>query len=200
MVARAAVPRPDADAVGRAGALRAGLLGADSRASTTPATRRISTRTATSGSPAGPTRSSRSPAHRIGTIEVETAFLQAPGRGRGGRHRAGPTSCAARSSRPSWCCKQGHEPSPALRHELLATVRHELGPVAVIGELQLRQHAAQDAQRQDHAPRAEGRHAWTRDPGDITTIEDEGSVEEARAGLGATPRRPERPAAGRTRS
>ncbi len=31
-------------------------------------------------------------------------------------------------------------------------MRHELGPVTVIGELNL-QYAAQDAQRQDHAPR-----------------------------------------------
>ena len=52
--------------------------------------------------------------------------------------------------------------------------------MAVIGELNFVDNAAQDAQRQDHAARTEGRHP-DRDPGDITTIEDEGSVEEARA-------------------
>ena len=34
--------------------------------------------------------------HRIGTIEVETRVPAAPGRGRGRRRPAGPTSCAAR--------------------------------------------------------------------------------------------------------
>ena len=52
--------------------------------------------------------------------------------------------------------KHGHAPSPELRQALLDTVRRELGPVAVIGELNFVTHAAEDAQRQDHAPGAQG--------------------------------------------
>ena len=73
---QAAVPRADRDPVGRARALRRRLLGNGSPAATTSATPRTSTRTATSGSPAGPTRSSRSPT---------TAS---------GRSRSRPRSCA----------------------------------------------------------------------------------------------------------
>ncbi len=53
--------------------------------------------------------------------------------------------------------KNGHAPSPELRQALLDTVRRELGPVAVIGELNFVTHAAENAQRQDHAPGVEGR-------------------------------------------
>ena len=75
--------------------------------------------------------------------------------------------------------KQGHAPSDALKKELLATVRSELGPVAVIGELNF----------VDMLPKTRSGKIMRRvlkavilgkDPGDISTIEDEGSVEEAR--------------------
>jgi acetyl-CoA synthetase len=62
---------------------------------------------------------------------------------------------------------------------LLDTVRHELGPVAVIGELNF----------VDMVPKTRSGKIMRRvlkaviqdrNPGDITTIEDEGSVDEAR--------------------
>ena len=70
-------------------------------------------------------------------------------------------------------------PSPQLQQELIRTVRQELGPIAVIGEVNF----------VDTLPKTRSGKIMRRvfkaiildrDPGDITTIEDEGSVEEAR--------------------
>ncbi|HLA15586.1 MAG TPA: hypothetical protein VJZ72_01695, partial [Candidatus Limnocylindrales bacterium] len=76
----------------------------------------------------------------------------------------------------------GYEPSEELRGELLATLRRELGAVVVVGELTF----------VDMLPKTRSGKIMRRvlkavvqgvDPGDITTIEDEGSVEEAREAL-----------------
>ena len=76
--------------------------------------------------------------------------------------------------------KHGHEPSPELRQELLARSARELGPVAVIGELNFvgmlpKTRSGKIMRRVFKAV------ILDRDPGDISTIEDEGSVDEARA-------------------
>lgn len=118
-------------------------------------------------------------AHRIGTIEVESAIL---------RHSA--VAEAGVTGRPDELrgevisafvvLKAGNEGSEELRREVLQTVRGELGPVAVIGELNF-----VDALPKTRSGKIMRRvlKAVTldRDPGDISTIEDEGSVEEARA-------------------
>ena len=118
-------------------------------------------------------------AHRIGTIEVESAIL---------RHSA--VAEAGVTGRPDELrgevisafvvLKAGNEGSGDLRTEVLQTVRGELGPVAVIGELNF-----VDALPKTRSGKIMRRvlKAVTldRDPGDISTIEDEGSVEEARA-------------------
>jgi acetyl-CoA synthetase len=75
--------------------------------------------------------------------------------------------------------KMGYSPSPELKKELLETVRHELGPVAVIGELNFvsmlpKTRSGKIMRRVLKAV------ILDKDPGDITTIEDEGSVTEAR--------------------
>jgi len=75
--------------------------------------------------------------------------------------------------------KHGHTASPELRTALIDTVRHELGPVAVIGELNFvgmlpKTRSGKIMRRVLKAV------ILDKDPGDITTIEDEGSVEEAR--------------------
>jgi acetyl-CoA synthetase len=75
--------------------------------------------------------------------------------------------------------KQGYQASATLKKELLDTVRHELGPVAVIGEINLvntlpKTRSGKIMRRVLRAVTLE------RAPGDISTIEDEGSVEEAR--------------------
>ena len=75
--------------------------------------------------------------------------------------------------------KAGYEPGDALKSEILQTIRAELGPVAVIGELNF----------VDALPKTRSGKIMRRvlkavtldtDPGDISTIEDEGSVEDAR--------------------
>jgi acetyl-CoA synthetase len=75
--------------------------------------------------------------------------------------------------------KQGFKPSDELKHILLDTVRRELGPVAVISELNFvnmlpKSRSGKIMRRVLKAV------ALGREPGDITTIEDEGSVDEAR--------------------
>jgi len=116
--------------------------------------------------------------HRIGTIEVETALLGHPAIAESGvigrpDELRGEVICAF------VVLKQGFTPSEELKRSLLDQVRHELGPVAVIGELNF----------VDMLPKTRSGKIMRRvlkavtqekNPGDITTIEDEGSVEEAR--------------------
>jgi acetyl-CoA synthetase len=116
--------------------------------------------------------------HRIGTIEVETAFLTHPlvaEAGVTGR----PDEVRGEVISAFVLLKLGVKPSTTLRQELLDTVRHELGPVAVIGDINFvnmlpKTRSGKIMRRVLKAV------ILDRDPGDITTIEDEGSVEEAR--------------------
>jgi acetyl-CoA synthetase len=121
--------------------------------------------------------------HRIGTIEVETAFL---------RHEAVAESGVI--GRPDELrgevisvfvvLRPGYEASDELREQLLAVVRADLGPVAVIGELNFV--AALPKTRSGKIMRRVLRAVSLGvDPGDISTIEDEGSVQDARAAWAA---------------
>jgi acetyl-CoA synthetase len=117
-------------------------------------------------------------AHRLGTIEVESAFLT--------HHAVAECGVVGRPDETRGeviaafvLLKHGHSPSDELRRELLQTVRHELGALAVIGDLNF----------VGMLPKTRSGKIMRRvlkavvlnvDPGDITTIEDEGSVEEAR--------------------
>jgi acetyl-CoA synthetase len=116
--------------------------------------------------------------HRIGTIEVESACLKHPA----------VAECAV-VGRPDEArgevisafvlLKHGHTASAELRKAVIETVRHELGPVAVIGELNFvgmlpKTRSGKLMRRVLKAV------ILDRDPGDITTIEDEGSVDETR--------------------
>jgi acetyl-CoA synthetase len=118
-------------------------------------------------------------AHRLGTIEVESAILrcgavaEAGVTGRPDELRGEVISCFV-------VLKNGFDPSDDLRKEVIDTVRRELGPVAVIGELNF----------VNGLPKTRSGKIMRRvlkavtldvDPGDISTIEDEGSVEDARA-------------------
>ena len=116
--------------------------------------------------------------HRIGTIEVETAFLRHPSVAEAGV-TGRPDELRGQVISAFVVLRQGNQPSDALKAELLATVRKELGPLAVIGELNF----------VDMLPKTRSGKIMRRvlkavildkDPGDISTIEDEGSVEEAR--------------------
>jgi acetyl-CoA synthetase len=117
-------------------------------------------------------------AHRIGTIEVETAFLRHPAVAEAGV-TGRPDEVRGEVISAFVALRQGHEPSEELKRELLETVRRELGPVAVIGELNF----------VSLLPKTRSGKIMRRvlkavtlgsEPGDISTIEDEGSVEEAR--------------------
>jgi len=116
--------------------------------------------------------------HRIGTIEVETALLKHPAVAEAGA-TGRPDEVRGEVISAFILLKHGHEPSAALRQELLDTVRRELGPVAVVGEVNFvsllpKTRSGKIMRRVLKAV------ILDRDPGDITTIEDEGSVDEAR--------------------
>jgi acetyl-CoA synthetase len=75
--------------------------------------------------------------------------------------------------------KHGYTASAELHKAVIDTIRRELGPVAVIGELNFvgmlpKTRSGKLMRRVLKAV------ILDRDPGDITTIEDEGSVDEAR--------------------
>jgi acetyl-CoA synthetase len=74
---------------------------------------------------------------------------------------------------------EGYERSDELKDELLLTVRQELGPVAVIGELNF-VNTLPKTRSGKIMRRVLKAVTLDQDPGDITTIEEEGSVEEAR--------------------
>ena len=117
-------------------------------------------------------------AHRLGTIEVETAFLRHPGVAEAGvTGRPDPVRSEVISAFVA--LKADYQPSEEIRQELLATVRRELGPVAVIGELNFvsmlpKTRSGKIMRRVLKAV------VLNQDPGDITTIEEEGTVEDAR--------------------
>ncbi len=116
--------------------------------------------------------------HRIGTVEVETAFLK--------HHSVAESGVIGRPDELRGeviaafvVLRQGHQPSDALQKELLATVRSELGPVVVISEINFvsmlpKTRSGKIMRRVLRAVTLD------REPGDVSTIEDEGSVEEVR--------------------
>jgi acetyl-CoA synthetase len=116
--------------------------------------------------------------HRIGTIEVETACLQHSAVAEAGV-TGRPDALRGEVISAFVVLKQGQVPSERLKQDVLDTVRRELGPVAVIGELNFvgmlpKTRSGKIMRRVLKAVTLD------RDPGDITTIEDESSVEEAR--------------------
>ena len=117
-------------------------------------------------------------AHRIGTIEVESACLKHPAAAECGVVGR-PDETRGEVISAFVLLKQGKTPSDDLRRALIETIRRELGPIAVVGELNFvsmlpKTRSGKIMRRVLRAV------ILDRDPGDITTIEDEGSVEEAR--------------------
>jgi acetyl-CoA synthetase len=117
-------------------------------------------------------------AHRLGTIEVESAFLTHPSVAECGVVGR-PDETRGEVISAFVLLKHGHVASDELRRELLQTVRRELGAVAVVGELNFV--AMLPKTRSGKIMRRVLKAVVLNvDPGDITTIEDEGSVDEAR--------------------
>jgi len=117
-------------------------------------------------------------AHRLGTIEVETAFLRHPSVAEAGVIGR-PDELRGEVIAAFVVLRDGFLPDADLKVELLETVRRELGPVAVVGELNFvgvlpKTRSGKIMRRVLRAV------VLDRDPGDISTIEDEGSVAEAR--------------------
>lgn len=116
--------------------------------------------------------------HRIGTVEVESALLRHPAVAEAGV-TGRPDEFRGESIAAFVVLRTGHTASEALTTELRDTVRDTLGPIAVVRDLNY----------VDMLPKTRSGKIMRRvlkavmldrDPGDITTIEDEGSVEEAR--------------------
>jgi acetyl-CoA synthetase len=117
-------------------------------------------------------------AHRISTIEVESACLKHPSVAECGVIGR-PDETRGEVISAFVLLKNDYDPSDELKRELVDTIRHGLGPIAVVGELNI----------VSMLPKTRSGKIMRRvlkavtldmDPGDITTIEDEGSVEEAR--------------------
>jgi acetyl-CoA synthetase len=116
--------------------------------------------------------------HRLGTIEVETALLTHAAVAEAGV-TGRPDDLRGEVISAFVALREGHEPSSRLRQELVDAVRRELGPVAVVGEVNFV--GSLPKTRSGKIMRRVFRAViLDRDPGDITTIEDEGSVDEAR--------------------
>jgi len=117
-------------------------------------------------------------AHRVGTIEVETAFLKHPAVAEAGV-TGRPDALRGEVISAFVVLRHDHRPSAALQQELLDTVRRELGPLAVIGDMHFvgmlpKTRSGKIMRRVFKAV------ILDHDPGDISTIEDEVSVHEAR--------------------
>ncbi len=116
--------------------------------------------------------------HRIGTIEVETAFLHNPAVAEAGV-TGRPDELRGEVISAFIVLRAGSTPSDELRESLLRTVRDQLGPIAVVSDVNF-----VDALPKTRSGKIMRRvlKAVTlgRDPGDVSTIEDEGSVADAR--------------------
>jgi acetyl-CoA synthetase len=117
-------------------------------------------------------------AHRIGTIEVETALLAHPGVVEAGV-TSKPDELRGEVIAAFVVLREGTPEADETRKELLATVRRELGPMIVISDVNFvgtlpKTRSGKIMRRVLKAV------VLDRDPGDITTIEDAGSADEAR--------------------
>jgi acetyl-CoA synthetase len=116
--------------------------------------------------------------HRVGTIEVETAFMRHPAVAECGV-TGRPDALRGHVIAAFVVVRAGSTPDESLERELRDTVRRELGPVAVIGEVRfvgsLPKTRSGKIMRRVLRAIAVGE-----EPGDISTIEDEASVDEVR--------------------
>jgi len=117
-------------------------------------------------------------AHRLGTIEVESAILRHPGVAEAGV-TGRPDEVRGEVIAAFVVLKNGVQASDEVRQEIKATVRRELGAIAVISDLNF-VNALPKTRSGKIMRRVLKAVTLDVDPGDISTIEDEGSVEDAR--------------------
>jgi len=117
-------------------------------------------------------------AHRLGTIEVESAILRHPGVAEAGV-TGRPDEVRGEVIAAFVVLKNGIQSSEEVRQEIKATVRRELGAIAVISDLNF-VNALPKTRSGKIMRRVLKAVTLDVDPGDISTIEDEGSVEDAR--------------------
>ncbi len=117
-------------------------------------------------------------AHRIGAVEVESALLTHSGVAEAGV-TGRPDEVRGEVISAFVVLKNERSPSEALRREILQTLRERLGPIAVVGELNFVE-ALPKTRSGKIMRRVLKAVVLDQDPGDVTTIEEEGSVEEAR--------------------
>ena len=132
---------------------QSGLLVADRRACTSPATARARTPTATSGSWAASTTCSTSRGHRLSTMEVESALVAHPEVAEAavvGR----PDEIKGQAHRRLRHAPGGHAATSELKEELRAVGRQGDRLARQARRHPLQRGAAEDAQRQDHAAAA----------------------------------------------
>lgn len=115
-------------------------------------------------------------AHRVGTIEIENALVSHPAVVEAGvsgvpHELKGQVACAF------VVLKSGYSPSEELKNELLFHVRKNMGPFVVIGGIEFVRILPKT--RSGKIMRRIMKALWTKkDLGDLSTIEDEASVDE----------------------
>ena len=97
----------------------------------------------------------KSAGHLIGPFEVESALMEHPAVAEAGVIGI-PDPTAGEVVKAFVALKDGFEPSEPLRKELLGHARKRLGPAVAPKDIAFRQNLAEDPQRQDHAPPAQG--------------------------------------------
>ncbi len=117
-------------------------------------------------------------AHRIGTIEVESAFLSHPAVAEAAVVGV-PDPLRGEAAVAFIVLKPGYEPSEELKRELLDHVRKTYGPIVVFRGLEFVNMLPKT--RSGKIMRRVLRRLWTGEPlGDLSTLEEEASIEEVR--------------------
>ena len=109
--------------------------------------------------------------HRLSTMEVESALVAHP--------KVAEAAVVARlddlkgqAIAAFVTLKSGNAPGPELKEELRAWVAKEIGSLAKPDDIRFTRGAAEDAQRQNHAPTAERDRGGRRSKGRHDTLED----------------------------
>ena len=120
-------------------------------------------------------------AHRIGTIEIENALISHPAVAEAGvsgvpDELRGEVACAFVVLMP------GYEPSEELKKDLKEHVRKTIGPIAVIRDIEFVK--ALPKTRSGKIMRRVMKALWlNKDLGDLSTIEEEASIDEIREAI-----------------